>query len=156
MPTYYDPFREIQSFMNQAMNQPKSLAMPMDLYRIGDTYHAEIDLPGVDPDTIDIDVEDRTITIRAERKAPAVGKDDEWISRERTFGTYARQLTLGSGLALDKVAGAYEDGVLVLTIPVAEEAKPRKIQVQRGQGAKKLQDISSTAEEITAEEPERK
>lgn len=132
MPSYYDPFKELQSFVNQTLNQSKSLGMPMDLYRQGDVFHADFDLPGVDPESIDIDVDDRTITIRAERKTPTVAEDGEWISRERGFGTFARQLTVGRGLALDKVTGEYVDGVLQLTVPVAEEAKPRKVQVQRG------------------------
>ncbi len=131
MPSY-DPFRELQTLMNQAVHGQKSFALPMDLYKSGDTYHADVDLPGVDPGSIDIDVEDRTITIRAERTSPSHGEGSEWFSRERTFGTFARQLTVGSGLALDRIRGEYTDGVLTLTIPVAEEAKPRKIQVQRG------------------------
>lgn len=132
MANYYDPFKELQSFVNQTLNQTKSLGMPMDLYRQGDTFVAEFDLPGVDPSSIDIDVEDRTITIRAERRPTGGGEGDEWISRERGYGTFARQITVGRGLALDNVAGEYVDGVLTLTIPVAEEAKPRKVQVQRG------------------------
>lgn len=153
MPTYYDPFKELQTFVNQALTTTKSLAMPMDLYRCGDTYRAELDLPGVDPASIDIDVEDRSITIRAERKASRVSKGDEWISRERSFGTYARQITVGSGLALDRITAEYTDGVLELTIPVAAEARPRKVQVQRGAGGRRLEgDITSTAEDITPEQ----
>lgn len=134
----YDPFKEIQTLMNQAFSGAKSLAMPMDLYKSGDTYVAEIDLPGVEPASIDIDVEDRTITIRAERRPDQARQGSEWVTRERSFGTYARQISVGSGLALDKVTGEYNDGVLTLTIPVAEEAKPRKVQVQLGSGAKSL------------------
>jgi len=147
MATYYDPFKELQSFMNQALSGPKGLGMSMDLYRQGDTYIAEMDLPGVDPASIDIDVEDRTITIRAERSGVQVSHDDdgEWITRERTYGTYARQITVGRGLALDKVTGEYTDGVLKLTIPVAEEAKPRKVQVQRGESTKEIQPDSVVA-----------
>lgn len=131
MPTYYDPFKELQSFVNQTLNQTKSLGMPMDLYRDGDTFRADFDLPGVDPASIDVDIEDRTITIRAERQAQSLSEGSEWVARERGFGTFARQITVGRGLALDKISGEYVDGVLQLTIPVAEEAKPRKIQVQR-------------------------
>lgn len=134
MPTY-DPFKELQNIMNQAFsNGPRSLAMPMDLYKSGDDYIAEIDLPGVEPDSIDIDIDDRTITIRAERKTNSTKESGGWVTRERSYGTYARQLTVGSGLALDRIDANYADGVLTLTIPVAEEAKPRKIQVQRGNG----------------------
>lgn len=132
MVTYYDPFKELQHFFNQSVGQAKSQAMPMDLYADGDVYVAEIDLPGVDPESIDIDVEDRTITVRAERKTEARGEGVTWISRERSSGTFARQITVGTGLALDQITGEYTDGVLRITVPVAEQAKPRKVQVTRG------------------------
>jgi HSP20 family protein len=104
--------------------------MPMDLYRQGDRFTARIDLPGVRPDSIDIDVEDRTLTIRAERAAMA-DEDVQWLSRERPTGTFARQLTLGQHVDVDGVDAAYSDGVLTLTLPLAEEARPRKITVAR-------------------------
>lgn len=127
MANRYDPFAELSALMNSTLRQ-STPAMPMDLYRVGDVYTAKLDLPGVEPGSIDIDVEDRTLTIRAER--PGVDEEGiEWISKERGSGTYARQMTLGYGLDLTKVDATYTDGVLTLTIPVAEEAKPRKIQV---------------------------
>ncbi|HET8594720.1 MAG TPA: Hsp20/alpha crystallin family protein, partial [Intrasporangium sp.] len=110
----------------------RGTAMPMDLYRSGDTFTVRMDLPGVDPSSIDIDVDDRTLTVRAERHQDEHTEDATWVSRERMVGTYARQLTLGRGLALDKISAEYRDGVLTLTIPVAEEAKPRKINVSHG------------------------
>ena len=100
----------------------------MDLVRTGDDFVVSIDLPGVDPSSIDIDAEERTLTIRATRNTQAAD-GQQWLVRERPTGTFARQLTLGNGLALDKVEAAYADGVLTLHIPVAEEAKPRKISV---------------------------
>jgi HSP20 family protein len=129
MPTRYDPFRELDRLFTDALRAPASAAMPMDLYRSGETFTAVFDLPGVDPDSIDIDVEDRTLTVRAERHQKAPG-EVQWLTRERTTGAVARQLTLGPGLALDKIEAGYADGVLTLTFPVAEEAKPRKIAVQ--------------------------
>ena len=87
----------------------------MDLIRTGDEYVAELDLPGVDPSTIDIDIDDRTLTIRAERKARE--GEIEWLSKERPTGTFARQLTLGYGVAVDKIDANYTDGVLTLTFP---------------------------------------
>lgn len=124
-----DPFRDMERLVGGALRQgPATTAMPLDLYRKGEAFVAQIDLPGVDPSTIDIDVEDRTLTVRAERTSVA-GDDVQWLSHERPTGTFARQLTLGTGLALDKIDADYADGVLTLTIPVAEEAKPRKIQV---------------------------
>lgn len=85
-------------------------------------------MPGVDPASIDIDIDDRTLTVRAAR-ASVSGDDIEWLTRERRNGTFARQLTLGRGLATDRIEATYVDGVLKLTLPVAEEAKPRKISV---------------------------
>jgi HSP20 family protein len=129
MATRYDPFRDMDRWLTNAMRQvPSSPGMPLDLFRQGEKFVALMDLPGVDPSSIDIDVEDRTLTVRAERRASAE-EDVQWLSHERPTGTFARQLSLGNGLALDRIEAAYSDGVLKLTIPVAEEAKPRKIQV---------------------------
>ena len=97
-----------------------------------DVFVAEVELPGVDPASIDVDVEERTLTVRAERKEDPAREDRRWLTRERSAGTFARQLTLGEGLALDRIQADYSDGVLTLTIPVAEQAKPRKISVTHG------------------------
>lgn len=139
MNTYYDPFREISRAFNNAMRTPATAAMPMDLFRSKETFVAKIDLPGVQPESIDIDVEDNTMTIRAERKLPDVGEDAEWLARERSAGTYARQITLGTGVALDKITADYADGVLTITIPVAEEAKPRKVAVTRSSASQTIE-----------------
>jgi HSP20 family protein len=128
MTTRFDPFREMDRLFADALRAPASHAMPMDLYRSGETFIAKIDLPGVDPASIDVDVEDRTLTIRAERRDEAA-EAIQWLSHERPAGTFARQLTLGYGVALDRIEARYADGVLSLSIPVAEEAKPRKISV---------------------------
>ena len=98
--------------------------------------------PGVDPESIDIDVEDRTLTVRAERSAPEA-EDAQWLSRERPSGTFARQLSLGRGLALDRIEADYSDGVLTLTIPVAEEAKPRRISVSHAGSGRRAIESSS-------------
>ena len=137
MTTRFDPFREVDRFFSDAMRTPATTAMPMDLYRSGEAFVAKIDLPGVDPGTIDVDVEDRTLTIRAERKGEA-GEDLQWLSHERPSGTFARQLTLGYGVAPDRIEAGYTDGVLTLTIPVAEEAKPRKISVAHRGGTQTI------------------
>ena len=149
MATRRDPFREMERLFDAAMRQaPTSLAMPLDLYRDGEEFVARIDLPGVDPASIDIDIEDRTLTIRAER--PAEQRDVQWLSHERPTGTFARQLTLGYGVAMDRIAANYADGVLTLTIPVAEEAKPRKIQVAHaGSTEQRTIDAQETTEEPT-------
>ena len=126
--TAFDPFRQMDRLLTETLRGPASSVMPMDLYRDGETFIARVDLPGVDPSSIDIDVEDRTLTIRAQRPAESV-EGAKWLSRERTTGTFARQLSLGGGLALDRINADYRDGVLTLNIPVAEEAKPRKVNV---------------------------
>ncbi len=125
----FDPFREMDRWFADVARTPASLAMPMDLYREGEAFIVRVDLPGVDPSSIDIDVEDRTLTIRAERKTPSGEGEQRWLVHERPTGTFARQLTLGYGVASDRIAADYSDGVLSLIIPVAEEAKPRKIAV---------------------------
>ncbi len=128
MATTFDPFRDFERLL-AGSRVSTAAAMPMDLYREGDTFFINVDLPGVDASSIDIDVEDRSLTIRAERSAATASEDRKWLTRERPTGTFARQLTLGSGLASDKIEADYADGVLTLTIPVSEAAKPRKISV---------------------------
>ena len=136
MTTPYNPFKDLDRlFTTVGRSVATDVRMPMDLYRNGDTFTVKMDLPGVDPQSIDIDVDDRTLTVRAERAAEVVETDGDkngWVSRERSFGTYARQISLGSGLDLAKIEANYVDGVLTLTIPVAEEAKPRKVAVNTG------------------------
>lgn len=133
MATAFDPFRDLDRMLAGTFRSPTATAMPMDLYRSGEAFVAKVDLPGVDPGSIDVDVEDRTLTIRAERREPA-DEDAQWLSHERPSGTFARQLTLGHGLAPDRIEADYADGVLTLTIPVAEEAKPRKISINHPGG----------------------
>lgn len=147
MTTTFDPFREIDRALS-AMRNPAPTGMPMDLYRSAESFVAAIDLPGVDPRTIDIDVEERTLTIRAERKVQQ-DKNIQWLAHERPSGTFARQLTLGYGVAADRIEAEYTDGVLTLRIPVSEEAKPRKIQVTHSGGP---QMISGDASQITEDE----
>ena len=134
MTTTYNPFRDMDRLFNQVARAVAvdGRTMPMDLYRHGDVFTVKMDLPGVDPASIDIDVDDRVLTVRAERSAEVVDatqEKDGWVSRERSYGTYARQISLGTGLDLGRIEATYTDGVLTLTIPVAEEAKPRKISV---------------------------
>lgn len=146
--TRFDPFRELDRLLGDGLrNVTASTALPMDLYKEGDRFVGLIDLPGVDPASIDIDVEDRTLTVRAERTAPA-GGDAQWLMHERQSGTFARQLAMGKGLATDKIEAEYSDGVLRLVIPVAEEAQPRKIAVaHNGHGEQQGQLVEgSTAE----------
>jgi HSP20 family protein len=111
--------------------QRASASMPMDLYRAGDHYVLHVDLPGADPGSIDVSVDDRTLTIRAQRTA-RTEDGVQWLAKERPVGTYARQLTVGRGLDLDAISASYADGVLTLTNPVAEEARPRRIEDATG------------------------
>ena len=135
MATRFDPFQEMDRMLTQLVSADRAAAaMPIDLYRSGDHYVLHVDLPGVDPGTIDVNVEDRTLTIRAQRTATS-DEHVQWLAKERPAGTYARQLTVGRGLALDRIAATYTDGVLTLTIPVAEEAKPRRIEIQHSGAA---------------------
>jgi HSP20 family protein len=132
MVTRFDPFRDLDAMASRLLSQATDMsqamrAMPMDLFRSGDHYVLLCDLPGIDPGSIDIGVDGRVLTIRAERTRR--GDDVEWLTQERPTGTFARQLTLGSGLDLERIEATYDDGVLSLLLPVAEEAKPRRIQV---------------------------
>lgn len=153
MATSMDLFRDFDRVFNQMGRPSNALAMPMDLHREGDTFIAQIDLPGVDPASIDIDVEDYTLTVRAERKFERSGEQGQWVTRERSYGTFARQLSLGRGLDLSRIEAEYRDGVLTLSIPVAEESKPRKVQV-RHSGDTKAVDAAETAttEETSTEQ----
>ncbi|QFG70005.1 Hsp20/alpha crystallin family protein [Ornithinimicrobium pratense] len=148
MMSRFDPFRDMERLMSETLRTPASSAMPMDLYRADDSFVARIDLPGVDPGSIDVDVEERTLTIRAERHEQE--DVEQWLSHERPSGTFARQLTLGYGVALDRIEAGYEDGVLTLTIPVAEEAKPRKIQVAHSAGGNRLNGTKDVQGEVTS------
>src|SRR5690606_13330187 len=103
--------------------------MPIDLFRDGDHYVLNADLPGIDPNSVDVDIDGQLLTIRAER-TPRSESDVKWLARERQGGTYLRQLTLGSGIDTGSISANYENGVLSVLIPVSEAAKPRKVEVQ--------------------------
>jgi HSP20 family protein len=129
-----DPFREFDRLAQQLLGAGTTshpAVMPMDAWRQGDTFVLEFDLPGVRPETVDIDVERTVLTVRAER--PARNGDWELLAAERPSGLFSRQLVLGDNLDLERVEAGYEAGVLRLTIPVAERAKPRKIEVSTSQ-----------------------
>ena len=125
-----DPFRDFDRLAQQLMGvgtTSRPAVMPMDAWREGDTFVLEFDLPGVRPETVDIDVERNVLTIKAER--PASNGDWEMLASERPRGLFSRQLVLGDNLDLESVRADYDSGVLRLRIPVAERAKPRKIEV---------------------------
>jgi HSP20 family protein len=124
-----DPFRELDRITQQVFGTAaRPAAMPMDAYRHGDEFFVHFDLPGINPDSISLTVEQNVLTVRAER-APVKADGAELLIAERPYGTYTRQVFLGETLDADKVAADYAAGVLTLTIPVREAAKPRSIQV---------------------------
>lgn len=132
----WDPFREFER-LTEELRGDSFRRMPMDAYRHGDEFIVCLDLPGVDPDSIDVTIESDTLTVKAERRAPW-GADDERIVCERAHGTFTRQLLLGENLDREKLTARYDQGVLTLTIPVAEQAKPRHVSVVRGEDKKEL------------------
>ncbi len=132
-----DPFRELDRLTQQVLGTNGTLArpsvMPMDAWRDKDTFVVEFDLPGVNPDSVDLDVERNVVTVRAER--PPRATDAELIAAERARGVFSRQLILGDNLDTEHIDASYDAGVLTLKIPVAEKAKPRKISVlSKGDG----------------------
>lgn len=124
-----DPFRELDRLTEQVFGTTtRPAVMPMDAWRHGDEFVVEFDLPGVKAGDVDLDVERNVITVKAER--PAIeGQDAEIIAAERPRGVFSRQLILGDNLDTDRVQAEYDAGVLRLTIPVAEKAKPHKIEI---------------------------
>jgi HSP20 family protein len=133
-----DPFRELDRLTQQVLGTTaRPAAMPMDAFREGDTFVVELDLPGVDPETIDLDVERNVLTVRAERR-PSAGENAEVLIAERPSGTFSRQLFLGETLDTERIDAAYDAGVLRLRIPVAEQAKPRKITISGGSAPKEI------------------
>jgi HSP20 family protein len=123
-----DPFRDLDRLTQQLWGTAtRPTVMAMDAWRDGDEFVVEFDLPGVSPDSVDLDVERNVLTVRAER--PALNGDRELIAAERPRGVFSRQLILGDNLDTESVGAAYSSGVLTVRIPVAEQAKPRKIQI---------------------------
>ena len=128
----YDPFREFDRLASGFFDTRRGpRRMPVDLYRDGDHYVLTADLPGIDPGSVDIDVDGQLLTIRAERTLTS-GDGVKWITREREGASFLRQLNLGQGIDTERISAGYSNGVLSVTIPVSEKAKPRKIEVQSG------------------------
>lgn len=136
-----DPFRELDRLTQQLFGgvgtAQRPAAMPMDAYRSGQEYVVELDLPGVAADSIELNVERNVLTVKAERQA-RYGEDDEVQVAERPSGVFSRQLFLGETLDTADISAQYQDGVLSLRIPVAEQAKPRKITITGGGDAKQI------------------
>jgi HSP20 family protein len=132
-----DPFRDLDRLTQQLFGTTvRPTFMPMDAWRSGEEFVVEFDLPGVDPESIQLDVERNVLTVRAERPA-RTSENDEVLAAERPSGVFSRQLFLGDTLDADKIKANYDAGVLSLRIPVAEEAKPRKISITSGSAQRK-------------------
>ena len=129
-----DPFRELDRLAQQVLGTAaRPAAMPMDAWREDQEFVVAFDLPGVNPESIDLDVERNVLTVKAERPEVA-GKDTELIASERPRGVFSRQLILGDTLETEHVKAAYDGGVLTLRIPVTEKAKPRRIDIETKEG----------------------
>ncbi|BBX20376.1 heat-shock protein Hsp20 [Mycolicibacterium duvalii] len=129
----FDPFSDLDALTrglltNQTGSGRAPRFMPMDLCKVADHYVLTADLPGVDPGSVDVNVDNGTLTISAHRTARSE-ESAQWLANERFFGSYRRQLSLGEGIDTGAISATYENGVLTVTIPVAEKAKPRKIAV---------------------------
>jgi HSP20 family protein len=123
-----DPFRELDRLTQQVFGtSARPAVMPMDAWREGEQFVVEFDLPGVDPGSIDLDVERNVLTVKAER--PAREGSEEMVAAERPRGVFSRQLFLGDTLDTERIEASYSTGVLTLRVPVAEKAKPRKISI---------------------------
>jgi HSP20 family protein len=146
----FDPFREFDRLSEHLFGGGSrtggARGFPMDAYRRGDRFFVHLDLPGVDPDSIDLTTEQNVLTVRAERQFHT-RDEDEIIVNERPQGTFSRQLFLSDALDADNIQASYEQGVLTLEIPVAERAKPRRIQVSRTEGGPQTIEGSATRQE---------
>jgi HSP20 family protein len=130
-----EPFTEVNRLAQQLFGAPttgtwsRPATMPADAYRNGDEFVIVFDLPGVDKDAIDIDIERNVLTVRAERRPVDLGEQAQATLTERPLGVFSRQMFLGDALDTDRIDATYRNGVLALRIPIAEKAKPRKITV---------------------------
>jgi HSP20 family protein len=127
----FDPFREMDRLVQAPWGAVRN-SVPMDVYRRGEEFLVRVDLPGIDPSSIDLQIEKNVLTLHAERSwAPSDG--DEVLVSERPQGTFTRRLFLGDGLDTDGIAAKYENGVLSIIVPVAETAKARKVDIALGE-----------------------
>ena len=147
----FDPFREIDRFLEAAASATSGAtarSVPMNAVRRGDQLHVSFDLPGVSPDSVDLTVERNQLTISAER---AIERQDgeEWLVAERPVGRFTRQLMLGDNLDTDHISAEYVNGVLHVTIPVAEQAKARRVEIG-GDGGNRREAIEAQSSEQPA------
>ena len=128
MLTRFDPFRELDRVFERPWGPARQPTMPLDAYRHGERYVVNIDLPGFDPATVEVTAEKDVLSVKAQRHwQPTEG--DEVVVAERTYGEFFRQLFLGQGLDTESISASYDNGVLQITIPLSERAKPRKVEI---------------------------
>ena len=140
----FEPFREFDRITEELLSAGRARQIPVDAYRRGDEFKVHLDLPGVQPGSIDLTVEADVLTVRATRTwTPA--EDDQLQISERPQGEFSRQLLLGESLDRDHVTAVYEDGVLTITIPVVEQAKPHKVEVTHARGVVQAVGAASSA-----------
>ena len=125
----FDPFSEFDRLASALNARTAPKAMPVDLYRDHDGYVLNADLPGIDPGSVDVDIDGQLLTIRAQRTA---GDADgvKWISQERPHGSYLRQFSVGEGVDTSRISASYDNGVLSVIIPLSEKARPRTVKIE--------------------------
>jgi HSP20 family protein len=125
----FDPFRDLDRLSQELFGTSRALrAIPMEAYRRGDSFYVHFDLPGVDPADVEVTAERNVVTVRASRESPRQ-ESDELMVDERSQGSFTRQIILGENLDPERMQASYDQGVLTLMIPVAEQAKPRRVEV---------------------------
>ncbi|MBW3576041.1 MAG: Hsp20/alpha crystallin family protein [Actinobacteria bacterium] len=138
----FDPFRDLDRLTQSwAGNRPS--VMPIDAYRRGDRFFVHFDVPGIDPDSLELTVEKNVLSVRAERSWQREEGDEVLVS-ERPQGSFTRQLFLGEGLDAEHIEASYDNGVLSVVVPVAEQAKPRKVAISSDGGRGEAIEASST------------
>jgi len=149
---HFDPFRDFDRLTEQLLRGRMAAPrmMPMDAFRHGDHFVVHFDLPGVDPDSIELTVENHALTVKAERSWHELEGDDV-VAAERPVGTFTRQLVLGDSLDTERIEASYDQGVLTLTIPVAERAQPKKVSVTSGSRPKVIDASNASAENEESE-----
>jgi HSP20 family protein len=148
-----DPFRQMDRLTSQLLSGTRTpMGMPMDVWQTDDGFHVCLDLPGVDPDSVDITTERNTLTIKAERRAEYEDGQNVLIA-ERPQGTFTRQLQLGDTVDTENIQASYSDGVLHLTLPMTQAAQPRRVQVRtEGSGQRQITVEGETEESASASE----
>jgi HSP20 family protein len=140
---HFDPFRDLDRVTEQAMSAARMAvrAIPMEAYRRGDEFYVHLDVPGVDPNDVDMTVERNVLSIRCQRRSPRQ-EGDEVIVDERQHGVFARQLFLSDGLDTGRLTASYDKGVLNIVVPVAESSKPRRVPIQSQAGSPQQIDLT--------------